>query len=137
MCFSAPASFALSGILTGFGAASIKQSSSRSRRLFAAIPLLFAAQQAAEGIVWLTVGGDPESGVLRMPFLVSSAQLARTIALAIVLSLTLTALIEQNALTSVWCFFAAMLSVLMLVAVRREEGTVQVAHVERIAPARP
>jgi hypothetical protein len=228
MCFSAPASFALSGILTGVGAASIRQSSSNARRLFAAIPLLFAAQQAAEGTVWLTVGGNPESVVLRVavyaflgfalvvwpvwcplalqrverdpvrrriltaliwfgaavaasaafllsrwqpvavvvehsirydragtssafrdflvllayalstivPFLVSSAQLARTIGLAIVLSLTATALIERNALTSVWCFFAAILSVLILVAVRREEGLLRAANLQHVAAAR-
>lgn len=227
MCFSAPASFALSGILTGVGVASLRQSSS-SRRLFAAIPLLFAAQQAAEGIVWLTVDGHPGSAVLRLsvyaflgialvvwpvwcpvalmrvernparrriltaliwfgaavaasaafllsrsqpvavvvehsirydragsssatrdllvllayalstivPFLVSSVQLARTIGLAIALSLTLTALIERNSLTSVWCFFAAMLSVLILVAVRREEGLLRAADLQRIELAR-
>ena len=228
MCFSAPASFALSGILTGVGVASVRQSSSSARRLFAAIPLLFAAQQAAEGIVWLTVGGDSASAVLRIavyaflglalvvwpvwcplalrrvernplrhriltvliwfgaavgvsaafllsrwqpvavvvehsirydragsssafrdslvllayalstivPFIVSSAQLARTIALAIVLSLALTALIERNALTSVWCFFAAMLSVLILVAVRREERVLRSPNLDSVAPVR-
>jgi hypothetical protein len=70
-----------------------------------------------------------------VPFVVSSAQLARTIGLAIVLSLTLTALIERNALTSVWCFFAAMLSVLILVAVRREEGLLRATDLQRVAPA--
>jgi hypothetical protein len=56
MCFSATGSFALSGILIGVGAASIARSSSPSYRMLAAAPLLFGAQQAAEGVVWLTIG---------------------------------------------------------------------------------
>ena len=38
------------------GGASIGASADKPRRLFAAIPLGFAAQQAAEGVVWLTIG---------------------------------------------------------------------------------
>jgi hypothetical protein len=71
-----------------------------------------------------------------VPFLVSTTQLARTVGLSIVLSLTVTALIERNAFTSVWCFFAAMLSVLILVAVRREEGLLRATDFQRVAPAR-
>jgi hypothetical protein len=56
MCFSPTASFAMSGVLAGIGAASVGANASRSHRMLAAIPLLFAAQQAAEGAVWLTVG---------------------------------------------------------------------------------
>jgi hypothetical protein len=56
MCFSATASFTLSGILIGVGTASVVRSSSPSHRLLAAAPLLFGAQQAAEGVIWLTVG---------------------------------------------------------------------------------
>ncbi len=37
------------------GGASIGASADKPRRLFAAIPLGFAAQQASEGIVWLTI----------------------------------------------------------------------------------
>jgi hypothetical protein len=55
MCFSAGASFTMAGVLTAIGGASIGASAGKSRRLFAAIPLGFAAQQSAEGIVWLTI----------------------------------------------------------------------------------
>ena len=57
MCFSAGASFTMAGVLTVIGGASIGVSADTPRRLFAAIPLVFALQQAAEGIVWLTI--DP------------------------------------------------------------------------------
>ena len=55
MCFSASASFGTGVILTGIGIASIKKAGSGPQRLFAAIPLLFAAQQLAEGFVWLAL----------------------------------------------------------------------------------
>jgi hypothetical protein len=55
MCFSATGSFTLSAILTGAGAASLAVNRSAPHRMFAGIPLLFAAQQAAEGMVWSTM----------------------------------------------------------------------------------
>jgi hypothetical protein len=55
---SAGASFAAALVLGGLGAAAIGRGASRERRMFAAIPLLFAAQHAAEAAVWLT-GGAP------------------------------------------------------------------------------
>lgn len=58
MCFSAAGSFALSGVLAGVGAASVSRNTSRRHVMFAAIPLVFAAQQAAEGVVWLTIEGS-------------------------------------------------------------------------------
>src|SRR5690349_19747782 len=56
MCFSATGSFALSGILIGIGTAAVARSASPAHRMLAAAPLLFGAQQAAEGVVWLTIG---------------------------------------------------------------------------------
>lgn len=56
MCFSATASLGMSAVLAGVGAASVRRNTSPTHRLLAAVPLLFAAQQAAEGIVWLTIG---------------------------------------------------------------------------------
>ena len=206
MCFSAVGSFALSGVLAGTGAAAMALNTSRSQRLFAAIPLVFAAQQAAEGVVWLTLA-DPAPATLNhvavtvflgiavviwpiwcplslwlaeriparrrvlavmswigagvsvgavalllhwqpvamvtghsiqyvhqastlgrftvlvyavaalVPFFVSTTTLARTIGATFVMSLAVTIVIYRAALTSVWCFFAAILSGLILVAV--------------------
>jgi hypothetical protein len=212
MCFSATGSFAISGVLTGVGAASIARNSSKPHRMFAAIPLIFAAQQAAEGTVWLTMnGGHPalhrlmvgvflgvalivwptwlsfalklvEKSAARrralgvlfwvgaavamcaavflvrfppvariaghsirydyatstagpsdlfyllayavptvVPFFVSTVSMARTIGVVLVVSLAASVVVERDALTSVWCFFAAILSGLILVAVAREQ----------------
>lgn len=52
MCFSPSASFTAGTILTLIGIKSISDSK-KSTRLLACIPLLFAAQQVTEGIIWL------------------------------------------------------------------------------------
>ena len=214
MCFSAVGSFALSGVLTGTGAAALVKNRPRPQRLFAAIPLVFAAQQAAEGVVWLTIGDparvmlqhlsvavflgiavvvwpiwcplsltlaerDPArrrvlsvlgwlgaavslcavvlllrwqpvaivaghsiqyphqastlgrytvlvyAAVALLPFFVSTTTMARTIGTTFVVSLVVTMVVYREALTSVWCFFAAILSALILVAVIRERREVR------------
>ncbi|HEY0468694.1 MAG TPA: DUF6629 family protein [Polyangiaceae bacterium] len=212
MCFSATGSFALSGILTVLGATSLARNSSKPHRMFAAIPLLFAAQQAAEGMVWLTLNGshgllnrlavstfvgialvvwptwlpfalrlaerDPRRrralGVLLwagslvascallliarfppfaqiqghsinyeyagsgdvprrllflvayviptvVPFFVTTLRMARLLGVVLVLSLLTAFVVQREALTSVWCFFAAILSGLILLALDREQ----------------
>lgn len=55
MCFSATASFAASAGLAAIGAASYRAAPAK-RKFLAAIPLLFAVQQAMEGIQWLSAG---------------------------------------------------------------------------------
>jgi hypothetical protein len=213
MCFSAAGSFALSGILAGVGAASVARSPSARHRMFAGIPLIFAAQQASEGVVWMTMDApghatlnhiavlvflgfalviwpmwlpfslrlterDPDrrhvlTAMLALgvivgvaaavliarstpvsvvaghsirydhsgdssatvnfivllgyaiptiaPFFVSTAKLGRAIGAMLVFSLVAAALVEREALTSVWCFFAAILSSMVFVAVGQEE----------------
>lgn len=211
MCFSAAGSFTLSGFLAIVGTVGVARNTSKPHRLFAAVPLLFAAQQAAEGVVWSTfppsehdvahrVGtaaflllatavwplwvslslrqaeNDPgrrralsrlfgigalvavSSALLMLrsppvaaiaghsihyksipvgnrvveslllfaylvptilPFFVSTVRGAPTIGITLVISLVATLVVERDALTSVWCFFAAILSVQTLVAVER------------------
>jgi uncharacterized membrane protein len=213
MCFSAAGSFVVSGILSGVGATSIGRSSSPAYRMFAAVPLIFAAQQAAEGVVWLTIDQPahatlhrlavtaflgfalviwptwlpfslrlverdpsrrralsvlvrvgvivavsaaalltfwrPVAGIVGhsihydyggssdlprrlfvllaylvptiVPLFVSTRSLARTIGVTLAVSWILTHVIQRNALTSVWCFFAAILSGLVVIAVGRPE----------------
>lgn len=55
MCFSAGASFTGGAVLTAIGIASVRKVSDPSQKLLAEIPLLFAFQQFAEGVVWLTL----------------------------------------------------------------------------------
>jgi uncharacterized protein DUF6629 len=212
MCFSATGSFAVSGALAGLGGASIARNQSPSLRMFAATPLVFAAQQATEGAVWLTLGSAPHetlhrvaiyaylvcamviwptwlpwslrlaerepsrrrpltaiavwgalfsacalfvlahgrpsalvaghslryeygaSGAFPLPLLyflayalpivvplfVSTVHQARTIGTLLIVSLGATVLIQRHALTSVWCFFAAILSGVILLAIEQE-----------------
>lgn len=57
MCFSAQASFATAALLAGLGAACIGRTSSARELPLASLPLLFAAQQAVEGALWLALPG--------------------------------------------------------------------------------
>lgn len=198
-------------MLAGVGSASIASNDSSSRRLFAATPLLFAAQQSAEGFVWKTVTDNPqglahqlavnsflvvalivwpvwlplslerfEENVVRRRLLraltifgsavaigaaamlirlrpettivgrslhydfawtddnvlsalmliayliptilslfVSTAAYARRIGIMLVLSVLAASYVQKEALTSVWCFFASLLSGTILFAVRQ------------------
>jgi hypothetical protein len=60
MCFSAHASFGSALFLTGMGIAALSQTRTKHAWLLASIPLIFAAQQAMEGIIWITQN-DPSS----------------------------------------------------------------------------
>jgi hypothetical protein len=212
MCFSAAGSFILSGVLTGIGAASVGRNDSVRHRMFATVPFVFAAQQAAEGVVWLTIGPTPPTTPQRMavaaflafalvvwpvwlplslrelerrpprrralgglfwfgcvvaayatylmtrwrpvahvaghsiaydyaqsnggsgqvlyflaylvpaivPFFVSTMNMARTMGATLIGSLVVTVLVRRDALTSLWCFFAAILSGLLFVSLGRE-----------------
>lgn len=53
MCFSAPASFTSTVVLSIVGVLTIIKSREKRELLFASIPLLFAAQQFIEGLLWL------------------------------------------------------------------------------------
>src|ERR1700722_13709267 len=55
MCFSGTASFSAAGLLGLTGIATLAQGRKRADLPLAVIPLLFAAQQAVEGALWLTV----------------------------------------------------------------------------------
>jgi hypothetical protein len=209
VCFSATASFGVAGVLAGMGAATLIRNEVPSLRMFAAVPVVFAAQQATEGAVWVSmsahgpsplavaaflsvalvvwpvwlplslraaerepkrrrvltvlsvagllvgagcamllarwpptahvaghhIGYDfsvgPGDGTvlpivayvvpIMAPFFVSSLRLARVMGAVLVVSLVATYVAQRAALTSVWCFFAAILSGLILVIVHREQ----------------
>lgn len=56
MCFSAGASFGSAAVLMAVGATTSVVNASKPQRMIAAVPLLFGFQQAAEGIIWQTMG---------------------------------------------------------------------------------
>jgi hypothetical protein len=64
MCFSATASFAAAGVLAGIGMVSVKHNTSRRHQMLALIPFFFSVQQAAEGIVWLTLNRPDQTFLL-------------------------------------------------------------------------
>lgn len=56
MCFSATASFVAGTSLLAAGALTVSKAKEKAALPYAAIPLLFAAQQLIEGVVWLSFG---------------------------------------------------------------------------------
>jgi hypothetical protein len=58
MCFSATASFTSAALLITVGTATSLINPSKSQKMYAAIPILFGVQQAAEGLVWLSIGQE-------------------------------------------------------------------------------
>ncbi len=55
MCFSANASFGASIILGAVSVVAIRKAATMPQCLFAVVPFLFSIQQAAEGVVWLSL----------------------------------------------------------------------------------
>ena len=68
MCFSAPASFIASGGLATLGVASLVVAK-KEDRILAVIPLLFAVQQAFEGVQWLYLNHGSSSPFAGYSFL--------------------------------------------------------------------
>jgi hypothetical protein len=57
MCFSAPASLAAGGALAAGGIATLRMPKRRAEIPLSLFPLIFAAHQFAEGLIWLTSTG--------------------------------------------------------------------------------
>jgi len=64
MCFSAQASFIGAGVLTVIGLVTIASIHTRRIIPFALAPLIFAVQQALEGIVWVTLNTGQTTSTL-------------------------------------------------------------------------
>ncbi|MEQ8815729.1 MAG: hypothetical protein RLO51_02380 [Thalassobaculum sp.] len=63
MCFSATASFLTAGATGAIGIACLVRAGDPRELLLAATPLVFAAQQAVEGLLWLTLPQAPDGAV--------------------------------------------------------------------------
>ncbi|PKL92083.1 MAG: hypothetical protein CVV21_04865 [Candidatus Goldiibacteriota bacterium HGW-Goldbacteria-1] len=63
MCFSAGASLTAGVLLTFIGVETLKKVHKPAQLIFASIPLFFAIQQFAEGILWLTIAREGYQGV--------------------------------------------------------------------------
>ena len=55
MCFSQKASFGAAAALVGIGALAFSKSRTGAQRTVALMPLIFAAQQCTEGVVWMSL----------------------------------------------------------------------------------
>jgi hypothetical protein len=66
MCFSAGASFTAGVLLTVVGSETVRKVHKPSQIAFASIPVFFAAQQFAEGALWLTIGQAGHAGAERL-----------------------------------------------------------------------
>jgi hypothetical protein len=68
MCFSPQASFGAAAVLSVLGIAGLKKTGGSKKALIAAVPSIFAVQQALEGFVWLAIGrGDYSSLAYTFP----------------------------------------------------------------------
>lgn len=73
MCFSATASFSVAAVTGLVGLAAIRNVKHPNELMVAAVPLLFAAQQAVEGLLWLQLSsghGGADTVELALTFLV-------------------------------------------------------------------
>lgn len=66
MCFSATSSFIAAAVTGAAGVAALSMVERRQDVALAAIPLFFAAQQAIEGMLWLTLPAAPEGSLAIM-----------------------------------------------------------------------
>jgi hypothetical protein len=130
MCFSPAASFATAGVTGLIGVLCLRRVRGPGDLPLAMVPLLFAAQQAIEGALWLYLPNDAHGGAAgdTNTLMAGAAYLAATV-LPLVLSSRRPVLV-LGAVTgigcaiayvfcwqpflSVWCFFAAAGSVVIL-----------------------
>jgi hypothetical protein len=66
MCFSAGASFTAGVLLTVVGSETLRKVHKPSQIALAGIPVFFAAQQFAEGALWLTLGQPSHAGAEKL-----------------------------------------------------------------------
>ena len=78
MCFSAGASFAGGALIAATGVLTVSANNDPSRRLFAAVPMIFGVQQISEGFVWVALqspGNETMLAVASWTFLLAAVVL--------------------------------------------------------------
>ena len=114
MCFSASASFIAGTSLSAVGVAALRNTKARSEQPLAAIPLLFGIQQLTEGVI--CDGALPCGDVCQLLFLESRVR--KAVWRVSLLSFVAAYIVHVGALVSIWCFFAAILSLLIYLHLR-------------------
>ncbi|HEY4393198.1 MAG TPA: DUF6629 family protein [Polyangia bacterium] len=71
-----------------------------------------------------------------VPFFVSTMKHAKVMGVVLIVGLVATFVIKRQALTSVWCFFAAVMSGVIVLSLAAEHRLEQLAAEHRRAPAR-
>lgn len=66
MCFSATASFSVAAVTGVIGVVAVHHVKHLPEVPLAVVPLLFACQQAIEGVLWLQLSADIDSGSVRI-----------------------------------------------------------------------
>ena len=89
MCFSATASFVAAAVTGTIGVFSIARATDRRDLLLAATPLVFAAQQAIEGMLWTTLttapNGEGSGGLIFLFLLIADVLWPIFVPLAVIL----------------------------------------------------
>src|SRR3989344_4561522 len=103
MCFSATASFVAGGALGAVGGVTMAEVKIKAEMPLASIPLIFGIQQTIEGVIWVSFGSG----------LISSHRILNIFAIGALISFFIANWLFNMTFISVWCFFAAVLSVLI------------------------
>jgi hypothetical protein len=128
VCFSASANFVGSTVLGAIGVATLTEVKHRRELLFAAMPCLFALHQFTEGFVWLglnhklppIVAHDAGAAFATCGALFFSGfRLLVLLAWLNLVGLLIVMVVRRLEFTSIWCAYAAVVSVVIYFFFRR------------------
>ena len=135
MCFSATASFVTTAVLISLGCYALKNAFQFNKKylVLAFIPLLFALQQFFEGLEWLCFSYEqhqflPILSLLYLffafflwPAYFSFKEWLKYWGVVLFISYAVSYWFFYQNFASVWCFFAAILSILIVWIVPRKQ----------------
>jgi hypothetical protein len=142
MCFSAGV------VISAIGVATVIKVRKPSYKLFTVMPLIFGIQLSAEGLLWLTLQNPDHLTIQKISMyiflitedvlwlvmipgslFISGVKGMRWLGILMFLAVVVTVIFYVKNVTSVWCFFAAIISVLIyrLVAVSKDTGSMELS----------